>query len=50
MFGGMLFHTRASEYDKLLFNMFNVGFMGALLLAILYISFGLYMNIISSNV
>ena len=47
---GMLFHTRAPEYDKLLLNMFNFGFVGAVLSTILYISFALFMNIISSNV
>ena len=46
----MLFHTRAPEYDKLLLNRFYFGFVGAVLLAILYISFALLMNIISSNV
>ena len=47
---GMLFHTRAPEYDKLLLNMFNFGFVGAVLMAILYVSFALFMNIVSTKV
>ena len=43
-------YIRAPKCDKLLLNMFYFGFVRAVLLAILYISFALFMNIISSNV
>ena len=45
---GMLFHARAPEYDKLLLNMFNSGFVGAVLLATLFIAFALFTNNISN--